>query len=84
MQQEHIERRLENVVTELRGIARTLSSLARIEEKLNNVNHYILDHETRIRALEESEAKGSVNIKIAERVIWIVLAGTLASLNLIN
>ena len=84
MQEEHLERRLENVETELRGIARTLSSLARIEEKLSNVNHFILDHETRLRVLEEAEAKGSANIKIAERVIWIVLAGALASLNIIN
>lgn len=84
MQEEHLERRLENVETELRGIARTLSSLARIEEKLSSVNHFILDHETRLRSLEESEAKGSVNIKLAERIIWIVLAGALASLNILS
>jgi hypothetical protein len=76
-----IDHRLGRIEDEIKAIADALQLLSRVDERLRQHRDDIDDHEGRLRALEKASTNQSGAIKMAERVIWLVVTVGLALIN---
>lgn len=76
-----IDHRLGRIEEEIKAIADALQLLSRVDERLRQHRDDIDDHEHRLRELEKTATNQSGAIKMAERVLWLVVTVGLALLN---
>lgn len=76
-----IDHRLGRIEDEIKVIADALQLLSRVDERLRQHRDDIDDHEDRLRLLEKAASDQSGAIKMAERVIWLVVTVGLALIN---
>lgn len=76
-----IDHRLGRIEEEIKAIADALQLLSRVDERLRQHRNDIDDHEHRLRELEKSSTNATGAIKMAERVLWLVVTVGLALLN---
>lgn len=78
-----LDRRLERIEDEMRGIAEALQHLTRVDERLKQHRQSIEDHEDRLRALESGGQKATGSLLTLERIGWVAVTVGLGLIQLI-
>ena len=76
-----IDHRLGRIEDEIKAIADALKLLSRVDERLRQHRDDLDDHEGRLRSLEKTATNHNGAIKMAERVVWLLVTVGLAYIN---